>query len=111
MRKLTLCVRTLVSVAIRIPGWGYKVHGHDVEVEACFSSVERIDIETLRSLLTAIASQFDHKPLWETIGEGALIEDMLSEICKALRERAPSAVRLEQVEAKFPGARIIADCA
>lgn len=104
------CVRGLVSVAMRIEEWGYALHGHDVEVEACARSTGRIDIERIRRGLASVLERVDHRPLWEAIPGAALLEDLLLYVCRELSPRLGGEAVLEAVTARIPGASISLEC-
>ncbi|MCX8196528.1 MAG: hypothetical protein N3F67_05595 [Acidilobaceae archaeon] len=98
--RLLLCASERVSIALK--PFGYPLHGHDVEVEACWclSPSERVDVELLHDKLSRALSKFQRKPLWEALGrEDAAIEDMLL----ALAAELAGACRLE---ARWGGRRI-----
>ncbi|MCE4627982.1 MAG: 6-carboxytetrahydropterin synthase [Desulfurococcales archaeon] len=105
------CASRTVSVAMRIDEWGYSLHGHDVEVEACARSHARIDIELLRRELDSVLEPVDHRPLWEAVPGAVLLEDLLSHVCRRLASRLAVGVTLESVTARIPGASITLECA
>ena len=97
-----------VSVAMRIPEWGYPLHGHDVEVSACFASERRVDLELLYHALEAELSKIDHRPLWEALeGRGSTLEDLAEWLLSRLRSSAGA--RLVCVEASIPGRSVRVD--
>ncbi|MCS7106666.1 MAG: hypothetical protein NZ902_00955 [Acidilobaceae archaeon] len=99
--KLSLCASEHVSIALK--PFSYELHGHDVEVEACWclEPSRRVDIEDLYKRLKAALAEYDHRPLWEVLGrEGAMIEDMLLSLRGELGEE------LCRLEARWRGRRI-----
>ncbi|MCE4625468.1 MAG: 6-carboxytetrahydropterin synthase [Desulfurococcales archaeon] len=115
---LEYCVEGLVSIALRIKEWGYPVHGHDVRVEACFSSRKPVDVTTLSKILGEALSGFDHRPLWEVLpgksGRDPVIEDLLMHLCRELPRRLEESgvgdVEILGVKAVIPGATIRLPC-
>ena len=108
-----MCVSRTVSVGIRVPSWGYEEHGHDLEIWACFRPDGRVDIEGLRSLLARLLDRYDHRPLWRVLGEDALIEDLLEDLCSSLERslaESHASARPILVEARFASSRIIIEC-
>ncbi len=81
MGSYRYCVSKTISVAMKIERWDYGLHGHDIEVTACWSADKPVDLEYLDSILTKTLSSIDHKPLWETVGGGGIIEDLLTYLC------------------------------
>ncbi len=86
VEEFEYCVSSTISIAMHIPSWGYDIHGHDIRVEACVLSSRRVDIELLRDILNNILEKYDHKPLWKTVGENALVEDLLEKISLNLND-------------------------
>ena len=115
---LEYCVEGIVSIALRIKEWGYPVHGHDVRVEACFSSEKPVDVTMLSKILGEVLSVFDHRPLWEVLprvgDRDPVIEDLLSHLCqelpRALEEGGIRGVEILGVKAVIPGVIIRLPC-
>lgn len=101
---MELCASEIVSVALR--PFDYPPHGHDIEIEACWSVSERLDIEILASLLAKTASGYDHRALWEIFGEGAMAEDLLQGIARELTAKSPPGAALLSVEGRWRGRRV-----
>ncbi|MEN2999416.1 MAG: hypothetical protein ABDH61_02440 [Acidilobaceae archaeon] len=99
--RLSLCASEQVSIALK--PFSYGLHGHDVEVEACwcFGVEERVDVEELSQRLRSALAKFERRPLWEVLGrEGATIEDMLLSLTEELGKELCS------LEARWRGRRI-----
>jgi len=103
------CAQTTISIALRIESMGYHLHGHDavIEVCACASKPRAIDLVYLKKILADVASRYDHKPLWESLGlEEAVLEDLVKaiqlEVGKKLRMHADG-TRVCRVKASVPG--------
>lgn len=99
------CSSTWVSVALKASRMGYSLHGHDIEVEACVSSEEVIDVEQLARLLEETLSSVDYRPLWDSTGKSdPLIEDLLLLVHRSLEDRG---LRVVSVTARLPRGRVI----
>jgi len=107
------CVSTTVSIALEIPEWGYGVHGHDIDIEACYVSEGRVNIDSLKDMLDTAARRYDHKPLRDSLRytRYPLIEDMLEDLCERLKlETGGQGLRLASVTARLRERSITLQC-
>ncbi len=107
------CVSSTVSIALEIPEWGYGIHGHDVDVEVCYVSKGRVNIEYLKEVLDIVVRRYDHKPLRDSLGTSGypLIEDMLEDLCKRLKlETWKQGLKLASVAAHLKERSITLQC-
>ena len=105
------CTGAIASVALTAGRLGdSELHGHDVSIRVCIDSDRIIDIELLREITRETVEAYDHTSLEESIGPGALIEDLLAEIqrgVKASLRRRGIEARGVVVEGSIPSGTII----
>ncbi|MCE4620654.1 MAG: 6-carboxytetrahydropterin synthase [Desulfurococcales archaeon] len=105
------CTSAVASIAMTAGKLGgTELHGHDVTVRVCVDIDRVIDIELLREITGEAVRAYDHTNLDESIGHGALIEDLLAEIrgrvIASLKSRGIEA-RVVTVEGSIPSGTII----
>ncbi|MEM0340338.1 MAG: hypothetical protein QXN05_02820 [Acidilobaceae archaeon] len=90
-----LCVEETLSIALK--PFDYRVHGHDVSIEACWCvGDKRVDIEELASLLSKVLKEIDRRPLWEVLEtESATIEDLLLYLKNKIERERPGLCALK----------------
>lgn len=74
------CVSTIISIALRAEKFDGRLHGHDVGLKACIEVVKVVDIVMLKDALRRVTSKYDHTYLEEVLGEGSLVEDLISRV-------------------------------
>jgi len=85
---------------MKIEHWSYGLHGHDIDVTVCWRSRTIIDLEHLSSILSETLSNIDHKPLWETVGGGGILEDLIKYLCSNERLKIKDA-EIDTISAKI----------
>lgn len=104
----SLCASSTVSVAMRLESMGYDLHGHDVEVTACYCYGEgeaRDDLEAIGAALDSALSRANRRPLWEVTGREGTLEDLLEYVARSLSASGLRG-RLCYLRARVPGREV-----
>ena len=109
--KYRYCTSAVASVALTAGKLGAAgLHGHDVRVKVCIDSDRIVDIEFLKEITREAVGAYDHASLDESIGPGALIEDLLAEVQRRITaslEKKGIEARVASVEGSIPSGTII----
>ena len=100
----SLCASLRVSVAMRLEFMGYGLHGHDVEVTACYCYSEgeaREDLEAIGEALDEALKPLRRAALWEVTGREGTLEDLLLYVARSLSARGLRG-RLCYLQARVP---------
>jgi len=102
------CSTAVASVALKAERFGYRLHGHDVELTVCVESPEPLDLVRVRDAVAGEAARFSHAPLWEMLcAEDPLVEDLAAAVLLGVARRLGVAPERVWVEARVPEGKII----
>jgi len=111
------CASAVASVALKAERFGYRLHGHDVELTVCIDLTKpyvELDLTALSRAVADEVAKFSHAPLWERLCiEDPLIEHLaaavLSKVIERLQKEAGIYIDMSRarVEARVPEGKII----